>query len=195
MVDSFVTSGARLDVTPGEIEQWLIQWWKKLWNKLVSPQVSVLCWLVRERKTLTIDKLRRRGLVIVNGCSMCLNAEETSNHLFIHCRFARRVWSAIFRRFGVTWVMLCSISDLFLQWRVTGTLMRWKILWHLSLFAGVCKIWLEINNSIIKLVRWMRLLKLFFGRFRNGCIVIRSSLVYLRMIKCYLGKLASVVVG
>lgn len=46
---------------------------------------------------------------------MCLAVEETANHLFIRCQFARKVWSAILGRFGVTWAMPCSNSDLFIQ--------------------------------------------------------------------------------
>lgn len=120
--------------------------WKKLWNTLVSPRVLVFYLLVRERKIITLDKLKRCGYVLVNGCPLCLDAEEIANHLFIHYQFARKVWCKLLGRFGIVWVMPSSTTDLFIQWRLIGVLAQFKILRNFSLFVVVWKIWLEKNN-------------------------------------------------
>lgn len=62
--------------------------WKWCWNKLVSPRVLRFCWLARLMKILTMDKLKKRGSILVNGCPLCLSSEETASHLLIHCSYA-----------------------------------------------------------------------------------------------------------
>lgn len=65
--------------------------WNHNWNKLVPPKILAFCWIARLHKILTVDELRRRGHVLVNGCLLCLKVEEAANHLLIHCRFVARV--------------------------------------------------------------------------------------------------------
>lgn len=44
------------------------------------------------------------------------------------------------------WVMPRSVSDLFQQWRVKCSSPQKIILWKLSIFAGVWRLWLERNS-------------------------------------------------
>lgn len=76
---------------------------------------------------------------LVNGFPMFL-AKETPNHLLIHCQLAMRVWMAVLNRFAVNWVMPRIVSELFHQWRITGSLKCQKVLWNLSLIAGCWKL-------------------------------------------------------
>lgn len=71
------------------------------WNNLVSPRVFAFCWLARLHKILTMDNLKKRNAIIVNGRRMCLENEGTISHLLIHCSYAARVWGTIFKRFGM----------------------------------------------------------------------------------------------
>lgn len=59
-----------------------------------------------------MNKLKRRPHIIVNGCPTCLADEETMNHLLVHCRFAPRVWTAVFK-FRMLWVIPKTVSKLF----------------------------------------------------------------------------------
>jgi ribonuclease HI len=43
----------------------------------------------------TDDNLRARGCIVVSICSLCLSAEETSDHLFLRCPFALHLWNWI----------------------------------------------------------------------------------------------------
>ena len=61
---------------------------------------------------LTIDNLVKRNLPIVNRCCLCRCNEETVDHLLLHCKFARALWSEIFLVFVVQWVMLNTIVSL-----------------------------------------------------------------------------------
>ena len=87
---------------------------------------------MRLHKILTINKLRRRNHIIINGCPMCLEDEETVHHLLIHCPFAHRVWSALFEMFGMEWVMPRTLEDLFVQWHWRCKFIRGKILLEVS---------------------------------------------------------------
>lgn len=79
---------------------------------------------------------------------MCLAEEEGLNYLLIHCHFAMRVWALILNRFGMSWVMPCTVSELFHQWRIASSMRQLKVLWNLSLFGGCWKLWLERKNHI-----------------------------------------------
>lgn len=93
-----------------------VEGWKSFWYYVVPPRVLASCWVVKNHKILTIDKLPRRNHVIVNGCPMCLKDEEALHHLSIHCQFACRVWMVIVNMFEMKWVMPRTIAYLFIQW-------------------------------------------------------------------------------
>lgn len=79
---------------------------------------------------------------------MCLEEDESPKHLFLQCKFAGRLWAAILRRFGMSWVMPCYTSKLFQHWQICTSMSRYKVPWNLSLFAGCCKIWIERNIRV-----------------------------------------------
>lgn len=56
---------------------------------------------------------------------MRLVDEESSNHLFIHCSFSMRVWTALLIRFRMNRVMPHTVVDLFKQWHLKCSL-NWK---------------------------------------------------------------------
>ena len=60
---------------------------KLVWGSWAPTKVSIL---TRER-ILTMDQLKRRGWVLVSYCCMCKNADESIDHLLIHCGIAREL--------------------------------------------------------------------------------------------------------
>lgn len=66
--------------------------WKEVWNSQLIPKINFFWWTTLHGKILTIDNLKRRGFTLANKCVMCNCAEESINHLFIHCPFASGVW-------------------------------------------------------------------------------------------------------
>lgn len=60
-------------------------------------QSTGFLWLAGLHKLLTMDKLKKRNVVIVNGCPMCLANEETTAHLLIRCSYASKVWGAVLK--------------------------------------------------------------------------------------------------
>ena len=74
-------------------------------NVKVPLRVSFFVWTTPLGRTLTVDNLRRRGIIVVGWCSMCKHSGEFVNHLFLHCEVAQVLWSMVFSLFAVTWVM------------------------------------------------------------------------------------------
>ena len=71
---------------------------------------------------------------------------ETVNHFFLHCPFAREVWSMILGLFGVSWVMLRSALDLLECWQVSFGRHRnfpsWRAVPHCLMWV----LWRERNG-------------------------------------------------
>eukprot|EP00253_Pinus_taeda_P017560 PITA_17560 len=49
----------------------------------------------KEGKILTAENLRKRGILGPSICCLCREAEESNNHLFLECTFARNCWKLI----------------------------------------------------------------------------------------------------
>jgi hypothetical protein len=59
-------------------------------------------------------------MVMVNRCWLCEADGESVDHLLLHCRVARALWNAFFNRFGLCWVMPCSVKQLLAYWWSSG---------------------------------------------------------------------------
>jgi hypothetical protein len=66
--------------------------WKQVWDPLGLPKINFFCWVLMHRKVLTGENLAKRGIIGPHRCSMCCNALEMMDHLFVDCPFAQEVW-------------------------------------------------------------------------------------------------------
>ncbi|RVW77229.1 putative mitochondrial protein [Vitis vinifera] len=57
-----------------------------IWNVNVQPKISFFAWEATWGKTLTLDMVQKRGRTLTNRCFMCLEKEETIDHLLLHFR-------------------------------------------------------------------------------------------------------------
>jgi len=65
----------------------------KIWNLNSAPKIKVFLWKVLKGAVAVEDRLRTRGVLIEDGCSMCPEKNETLNHILFQCPLARQVWA------------------------------------------------------------------------------------------------------
>lgn len=70
-----------------------ISWGKLIWNQFIPPSKSLLVRRLIHHKMPTDENLRVRGYITVSICSLSEMSDETSEHLFFNCTFARYIWS------------------------------------------------------------------------------------------------------
>jgi hypothetical protein len=119
--------------------------WKSIWRSKAPPRVAFFAWTAAHGKILTVDNLRRRGMVMVNRCWLCEADGESVDHLLLHCGTARALWNAFFARFGLCWVMPSSVKELLASWWSCGR-SRSAVVWKMVPSCIMWCIWSERNN-------------------------------------------------
>jgi hypothetical protein len=79
-------------------------------------QVSFFVWTATHGKILTLDNLRKRGIIVADWCCICKSGESV-NYLLLHCEVAQALWNVLFTLFYVTWVMQGRVADLLACWK------------------------------------------------------------------------------
>ena len=87
--------------------------WQMVWRSRVQPKTNFFTWEVAWGRILTLDKLQRRSISLVNRCFLCQEAEELVDHLLLHCSKTRVLWELLFSLFGVNWIILGSVRICF----------------------------------------------------------------------------------
>jgi hypothetical protein len=67
------------------------------------------------------------------------------DHLLLHCDVAYAMWSAIFSRFGLSWVMPLRVFDLFACWWTAGRPMS-AVIWKMVPTCILWCVWKERND-------------------------------------------------
>ena len=76
-----------------------------LWQAIAVPKALYTAWRILIERLPTYDNLIRRGLVVSSPlCVFCKETQETTQHFFLDCAYAQRVWILCFRWFGITFV-------------------------------------------------------------------------------------------
>uniref|UniRef100_A0A2N9I6Z1 Reverse transcriptase zinc-binding domain-containing protein n=1 Tax=Fagus sylvatica TaxID=28930 RepID=A0A2N9I6Z1_FAGSY len=119
--------------------------WKSIWRGKAPRRVAFFVWIAAWGRILTCDSLMKRGYVMANYCCMCKAAEETVDHLLLHCGVAREIWSFVFRSFGIDGVLLNSFTELLFGW------WNWfgkssSSVWNLIPSCLIWTIWRERNS-------------------------------------------------
>jgi hypothetical protein len=65
-------------------------------------------------------------------------SEESIDHLFLRCKVARNLWSALLTLFNVTWAMSKRVIDLLAYWRGQVGTRSILIVWRI---APLCLMW------------------------------------------------------
>jgi len=103
--------------------------WRSVWKVKAPHRVAFFLWTAALDRILTVDTLKKRGFSLANWCCLCKKNEETTNHLFIHCKYTSTLWQLILNLFGVSWIMPNNIQELLHCWKVQGRRYPKEAIW------------------------------------------------------------------
>ena len=74
---------------------------KEIWKLKIPLKIKIFLWFFQRWILLTKDNLAKKNWTESQKCCEC-NGNETIEHLFLHCPYARMVWRIIFYATGLT---------------------------------------------------------------------------------------------
>lgn len=144
---------------------------KYIWNKCIPPSKSFLIWRLHHNRLPTDENLWERGHIVVSMCNLCQDSEESSNHLFLKCKFAKATWNWLSTMLRMR-IDLTSISSIYhIMQRNWSDQARDVVMAALS--NAVCTIWfcrnqLRLNDNSVSISRAISLIRSAIGV--SGCI-------------------------
>ena len=114
------------------------------------PRIMVFGWLVLRRRILAMDNLKQRCKIVVNACPMCLEDEESIDHLLLWCNSAVKIQNTVISWFGCSWVLPKQIEDLFMAWKSPIRSNKGKGMWKITFLAVIWHTWKERNARCFK---------------------------------------------
>jgi hypothetical protein len=94
-----------------------------VWQTQASTRAASFAWSATLSKILTMGYLKKKHVILVDRCFMCKRNVESVDHLLFHYDVTYAWWSALFTRFGLSWVMPKRVIDLFACLWISGRLM------------------------------------------------------------------------
>ena len=117
-------------------------------------RVVFFIWEATWRKVLTLDHIQRRGWSLVNRCFLCLNEEESVDHILLHCDRTRLLWHLLFSLFGESWVLSSLVREALLGWHGVFVGKKRKKAWRVTPSCFFWTIWKERNSRAFDNEGW-----------------------------------------
>jgi hypothetical protein len=98
-----------------------------IWKNWVPPKSKFFSSLAIQNHIWIVDRLATRNWPHFLTCFLCWGALESGLHLFVECRFIKRIWEEI-----AIWVVIEDLKPS--NWELSPTLMHW---WeNLAMLSG-----------------------------------------------------------
>eukprot|EP00253_Pinus_taeda_P030811 PITA_30811 len=108
-------------------------------------------WLVHQKKILTWENIRKRGVLGPSRCQLCESQEEIMEHLLNNCIFTSRLWDTFNTVFQQTDRDKGSIVNTLNNWRRNFSYYEFiHSAWALTPSFITWNVWKERNNRIFK---------------------------------------------
>ncbi|CAN0887259.1 hypothetical protein LINGRAHAP2_LOCUS15577 [Linum grandiflorum] len=107
-------------------------------------------WLAVLGRILTMDNLRRRGLIAPNRCTLCYKDGESIDHIFLACSFSRKVWSRFSAALSISGPVHHIFSEVVMGWKGMHCMMDFTSVMGVLLHAFCWFIWLERNDRVFR---------------------------------------------
>jgi hypothetical protein len=66
--------------------------WKAIWTSKSIPKIAMFIWTLAHISILTGIKPKKKGVGRPQYMSLCLQAEETRDHLLLKCSYSKEFW-------------------------------------------------------------------------------------------------------
>lgn len=66
-----------------------------IWNNATPPRIQFFMWLAAKNRIQCRSNLCRKRIVDSPACEICGHQEESTDHIILHCSFARDFWSKL----------------------------------------------------------------------------------------------------
>ncbi|XP_074300504.1 uncharacterized protein LOC141631780 [Silene latifolia] len=121
---------------------------KAVYGKAVEPRHALIASLAVQKRLATVDTLQARGLIIVNRCILCGNANESHSHLFFKCPYSQALWQGMLQ-----WMKILGRSNSYiaeLKWcKGRRHKKHWKHAWYVCCLMGtIYGVWAERNRRL-----------------------------------------------
>jgi hypothetical protein len=117
---------------------------KYLWKIKVPLKIKIFMWFVHRKEILTKDNLAKRNWQGSTKCCFC-DQEETIQHLFIDCPFAKKLWRVVHMTFAIS--PPSNINNMFGNW-LNGIAKKDKGFIRIGVCALLWAIW-KVRNDFI----------------------------------------------
>lgn len=77
-------------------------WRHSIWHKHIPLKILCFWWLVLDNAILTWDNLIKREHFGPGICVLCSDGNEDINHIFVHCKYTRYIWSRLEEHYNLT---------------------------------------------------------------------------------------------
>ncbi|XP_074288799.1 uncharacterized protein LOC141613955 [Silene latifolia] len=129
------------------------KWMRPILDSIVIPKHAFTATLAVQQGLATVDNICKRGMAIVNRCTLCYRAaDENTQHLFFVYPFSNGILQEVLVWQGVTRRVLSLKHELYKLALCGGKLWKKKIA-CCALAATIHHIWQERNARIFKGVR------------------------------------------
>eukprot|EP00253_Pinus_taeda_P005985 PITA_05985 len=127
--------------------------WKQVWDSFSIPKINFFFWTLFHNKILTGENLCKRNIAGPHRCVPCKNAQETTDHLFINCEYAKKAWNIFLTGTNVRPSAQCTIAKMFTSWKASyphniAGKSPWYKIWIAAPKYLCWKLWLARNEII-----------------------------------------------